>query len=62
MPKHHALTFLASRLAQAQARNAVEIRTAQTIGERLCAEGQRQLLNEISGWVVAAFSADRSEP
>ena len=55
MPKHNALVFLATRLAQAQARNAVEIRTAPTIEARRFAEGQRQLLNEVSGWVVAAF-------
>ena len=60
MPNYQALTYLATRLAQAQARNAAEIRAAQTIEERLCAEAQRLLLNEVSGWVVVAFS-DRSD-
>lgn len=49
------IPFLATRLAQAQARNAVDIRSARDIEERAFAEGQRLLLNEVSGWVIVAF-------
>jgi len=61
MSKHHAFTFLVSRLAQAHARNAVAIRTARTAEERLWAEGQREVLNEISGWVVVAFGKNSAD-
>lgn len=62
MPNHQALTYLATRLAQAQARNTVEIQAAQTIEERLCAEAQRLLLNEVSGWMDVAISGESPGP
>lgn len=62
MPNHQALAYLATRLTQAQARNTAEIQAAQTIEERLCAEAQRLLLNEMSGWVEVAFSGKPPGP
>lgn len=56
MTKHHAFAYLAARLAKAQALNTADLRTARTMEERCFADGQRLLLNEVSGWVIAAFA------
>ncbi|MDK9721165.1 MAG: hypothetical protein OEL53_08270 [Rhodospirillales bacterium] len=55
MPKQQHLLFLAVRLAQAQARNIADLREAQTLEEKRIAEGQRLVLNAMSGWLFAAF-------